>query len=715
MNPTNNIPTPQNSSNVTVVPSAATYGSNGQPSAAAGGAQPNWWEKLLPTAGGVLGGILGIPGDLISGGAASVGGAALGGAGGQALENLLTHKNPIAANDLTSGIENGAGEFGGQVIGKVLGAGANAATKLLGNQVEGRAADATAQATADAASKAAQSEQDAKNGEIQRLADEFKVAPGTGDLATKSQGVVDNLTELGHEKPMAEDAVKVGNTITGSNENGPGIINQEKQQILKDAGGNVNIGQVGDATSPSGKLFNQLQDYSTSAQLGDALDPKGQSAGSAILNKFNTLANAAGVSDAGPGTITPESGFKLLSDVADEARNASMAAGKQTATTADAMKAKVWGDLQNNLKDSLYNRPEVNEAVSDYKTTPAIEKQIDDKIQAEGITDPKVAGNLKKGLVDTLNGGQSMQDWLNVEREGVNMHKVGNSALKQQGNIAAASTQRLAKGDVADEAATKGEPDLAPATKSGSKLLDMAAVGAAPLTHGFSLIGLTPHLLQMAKDPGVQEGAYKALSKATSSTVAKKMIPNLIRGGSIAASNVPNIAAESMGGGGSAIPATNAATLEGGTMQPGQPGAPQATNPLTGTYDTLLAQEQAAPTVLGPSLSPVLQALAPQLQKQDLAGAALGGITPAYNAAGGGQGTMGGIVDQIIARLVPGSPQATYARQQQATAAQLAAVLGIPIQSAEALLPQQTQSTSSAIPSLGNVQTLSAGLGAPAQ
>lgn len=716
MNPSSAIPgtIPPNG---IVVPSAPTYNAQGQPvSAAGGGNQPSWWEKLLPTAGGVLGGILGIPGDLLSGGAASIGGAALGGTAGQALENALTGKKVLQGNDVTAGLENAAGQGVGEAAGKALSLGAGAATKALGNVVEGRAADATAQASSEAAQQAAKDELATKNNEIARLADEFKVTPGTGDLATRSQGVIDNLKDLGHEKPMAEDAVKVGNVLTGSNDNGAGIINQEKQAILKSAGGNVNIGQVGEATTPSGKLFAQLQDRSTMANLGNPLDPRAQSTANAILGKYNTLANAAGVTESGPGTITPDAGFKLLSQVSDESRNAQMLADKPAATPADASKAKVWTDLKNNLKDSLYNRPEVNQAVSDYKVTPELESQIDKKIAAEGITDPKVAANLKKGVVDTLNNGQSMQDWLNVEREGVDMHKVGNSALKQQGNVAAGSTQRLAKGEVAAEAATKSEPDLAPATKGGSKLLDMAAIGAAPLTHGFSLIGLTPHLLQAAKDPAVQEGAYKALSKATSSKVANKMIPNLLRTGAIAASNVPNIAAESQGGG-SAIPMAPAASMtpQGGpnTMQPNN--NPAVTNPLAGTYGTLMAQEEAAPTVLGPSLAPILSSLAGPLQKQDLATTALNQIPGAYAGAGGPQGPLGGLVDAIIARLVPGSAQATYGRQSTATAAQLAAILGITPQQAAALLPTQAQTPMSSIPSLGNVQSLGGLLSAPTQ
>ena len=76
--------------------------------------QPQWWEKLLPTAGGVLGGIAGTFVSPILGSAA---GAGIGGALGQQLENSLTGQKQ---STLTSGLENAAGGLLGGVGGKVV-------------------------------------------------------------------------------------------------------------------------------------------------------------------------------------------------------------------------------------------------------------------------------------------------------------------------------------------------------------------------------------------------------------------------------------------------------------------------------------------------------------------------------------------------------------------------------------------------------------------
>lgn len=107
--------------------------------------QPSWWEKLLPTAGGVLGGVVGIPGDLLSGGASSVAGAAAGGGIGKALENSLTGQN-VGSGVLGSAALNAVGQGIGGAIGKGVGALAGkvfapladtAATKLVAGQAPG--------------------------------------------------------------------------------------------------------------------------------------------------------------------------------------------------------------------------------------------------------------------------------------------------------------------------------------------------------------------------------------------------------------------------------------------------------------------------------------------------------------------------------------------------------------------------------------------------
>lgn len=93
------------------------------PTPEAGG---SWWQKLLPTAGSVLGGIGGELVDPFGGG---IIGAGLGGALGKAAQNATEGKAPIEGNLISSGLEGAGGQLMGGVVGKVLG---KAATGIAG-------------------------------------------------------------------------------------------------------------------------------------------------------------------------------------------------------------------------------------------------------------------------------------------------------------------------------------------------------------------------------------------------------------------------------------------------------------------------------------------------------------------------------------------------------------------------------------------------------
>lgn len=102
---------------------------------------PNWWQKLLPTAGGILGGIGGEALDVFGGG---IGGAAAGGAAGKWLENLLSGQN-TGGGVLESAIQSGVGQgIGGAIAG--------AGSKALGgvSDVTGNLATKGAAETAQA-------------------------------------------------------------------------------------------------------------------------------------------------------------------------------------------------------------------------------------------------------------------------------------------------------------------------------------------------------------------------------------------------------------------------------------------------------------------------------------------------------------------------------------------------------------------------------------
>lgn len=143
-----------------------------------------------------------------------------------------------------------------------------------------------------------------------------------------------------------------------------------------------------------------------------------------------------------------------------------------------------------------------------------------------------------------------------------------------------------------------------------------------------------------------------------------------------------------------------------------------ATNPVQGAVSTTMADINAPGASLTPgygSMVSLLSALAPQALKQSMAANAVSGLPEAYSGAGGPSGFGGGILNNIVAHLVPGSAPATYSAEQQAAAAQLAAVLGITPEAALKLLPTMTQTPQSSIPSQQNVGSLLNTLTAGAQ
>jgi hypothetical protein len=212
-------------------------------------------------------------------------------------------------------------------------------------------------------------------------------------------------------------------------------------------------------------------------------------------------------------------------------------------------------------------------------------------------------------------------------------------------------------------------------------------------------VGLLPHVIQAAKNPELQNATFNKLKAVTGSAVAKKMVPLLTRGAAIGAANLPNDASSPTSMAAGALPNNNGITNPGSSyMQPTQ-------SPLAQIYSTLLAQEQAAPTVLGPQFASSLSSLAPQLQKQEQLAPAITNATQGFNNAGGAQGPLGGALSKLSG-LIPGSAANTYNAQQSSAAAALAQLLGISPEAAMNLLPQLTQGGQTAAPQVGGLQSI---------
>lgn len=106
------------------------------------GSVGNWLVKEAPTIGGIAGGILGTPLDLLSGPAGNIAGAAGGQALGQVIKNKLTGQNitqDVGKEAGTGAIAGLGGEILGPVVGKVLGGAGKAAEDVGTGLISGQA------------------------------------------------------------------------------------------------------------------------------------------------------------------------------------------------------------------------------------------------------------------------------------------------------------------------------------------------------------------------------------------------------------------------------------------------------------------------------------------------------------------------------------------------------------------------------------------------
>lgn len=285
-----------------------------QPSA---GPQPSWWEKLLPTAGGILGGIGGEALDVFGGGVA---GAGIGGALGQELENKLTGKNQ---NVLAAGAENAIGSGVGGLLGKGIkaatGVGAGLATK--------------------GASKlfAAQ-------------------GPGIGEdlanFATQHLGINDLPT-----------AAKFGEVISGNPDQevngGKGLVSNFVQDAAKNDGSTVDLSNLQPAMNGGSKAAQISQ---SSAKMRNVGTPgtnlteqlisdnglNGTNEGNALRSQINGVLGRVD----NPGSVSKEDVLGMQKQISGFASDAQQAANRSGASV-DTAKAKVLNGINSNLNSAL--------------------------------------------------------------------------------------------------------------------------------------------------------------------------------------------------------------------------------------------------------------------------------------------------------------------------------------------------------------------------
>lgn len=153
------------------------------------GPQPNLLERLLPTIGGIGGGILAGALDLGTGGLAIPLSAAIAG-GGSALgkfgENALTHEQDLGKGVLASGVEGAAGQAGGELVGAALGKGGNLLKGVAEDKLAAQAAGAADKGATQSAIDAATNYKNNYGGISDRLQRDLKL--GTNGKFVDSMG-----------------------------------------------------------------------------------------------------------------------------------------------------------------------------------------------------------------------------------------------------------------------------------------------------------------------------------------------------------------------------------------------------------------------------------------------------------------------------------------------------------------------------------------------
>lgn len=596
------------------------------------GSGGNWFTHLLPTAGGILGGLVGSVGDLAGpvGVATTVGGATAGGALGQSLENDLEGKKVIQGNDVTSGLENGVGDLVGLGAGKAIGAGAD----LLGKRATSLIGD---QASQDASKAAVDNAQNLKNA----YAD---VSPGL-QKAYDAEGQKNLVTSFGLDPTNPEHLLQTSsnaNDVLNSNLNdvlsnsGTRDLSDYNDIVKKAVGESDNTlgssdptalkkGQLGPSNSLASKLVQQLQQQGmgTVNATSDPIQVRG------LISRLQGLA-----ADAKPG-VSAITGAKDPDQVA--AYNSI-------------------NDVVGQLKDRLYNNDVVKQGVSG----------LQGNLQASDVGGSQ---ELADHLNNILSSAKEGQDLLTPMSNFTNMSKLGNELQNAQKIVGSPAALARAKVE-----AGAGLPEANTNPVSSAKSFHSIVTGDG---------GTVSKALQLAGHSVNNAPLLNTLSRMG------KLTASVAPTAGVMAANAPNLGAAPV-----ASP-TAAISPEGGTMGAMNPQAMQQPQmPLNQVYGTLLAQEQAAPTVLGPQLAGVLGTLAPQLQKNQLASSELSALPASFANAGGAQGT-GGILSRISG-LVPGTAANTYDQQQQAAANSIANALGITPQAAMGLLPQLMQNQQSA-------------------
>lgn len=430
---------------------------------------PNLIERLLPTIGGVLGGLGAGAADIVTGGAAIPFSAAIAGAGsalGKTAENEITHQG-LGNGVLTSGLEGAAGQAGGALVGGLLGKAGTGLEKFGAANATKAAADTQTQAT--------------------------------------SQAGIDEATAIKNNFGGVKKEVQAANDMGKNQEllKGFGVDHTDPQAMNDAAKGGLFINDIDNEALGLGSPI-KTTDLISSHDITSAT-PEEQQA----------LVNAGIITPEGrmPATVTPQQANGFAQDINSQLRGtqATLNAATANGRAGDVNILKQQVNNLTNLYKNVQNvsaTPEVNQAIAARVISPAEKQQLVTQFGQQEADH----------IEGAVNDAQTHQDLVKAKLPFAQMNSISNLALHDAQATATPGALARAKSGVAT--ATAGNP------LNADSALNLGSLYEGTLGH-HPLALAAPLALKAAENPAVQQGVG-SLIKSVGGSAAPGILGQVI-------------------------------------------------------------------------------------------------------------------------------------------------------------------------------------------
>lgn len=368
----------------------------------------NFLTRLLPTLGGIVGGIGGELVDPFGGGI--VGAGLLSGAG-KAAENAIEGKKVLQGNDITSALSGAAGQFGGALAGKAL----SGATGLVGNLVD--------------------------KGAGKLVQGQFAPGTVTGNIAddlVHNYGVTD-----------ARQVGQIAKTITGSTEGNGAALTKGVEHALMKNGTPVDVGGISAGATKAGmgtgapSLVNDLMGSETA--IGDTAAKKiSAQVGKSVQNMLGGPNGSVGSQLADPLDVHKQE--QLFRSLASNATKGAQPTPEQAAVSR----------VYNSIADELHQR-----AFSPNGTAVPLTDDIKSKV-IDGLAPIRDVNPTAYGqLIKEVHGADTAEDLKGLQSKWVGLDKALNITNKAADASGGLSTSSIAAGTApVAGAVAKGVPGV---------------------------------------------------------------------------------------------------------------------------------------------------------------------------------------------------------------------------------------------------------------